>query len=544
MSQGGGLPAACGALGKHDPAALGRIAAGFDRGLGEVARTDAAVLYLDREPIRWRAPDGSATGLAWPERAPSRAATAGGWREASDAGCCGVFLESGLAGIHASDSGIAPLYWMRVRECVYFSTRLDPLARAGIAPLSADWQTWSEMLVLGNPLEGRTTFAEIGRLDRGAAIQLSPADELRHEPSSGDWTAGPSLTREEAAEGVAAGILAQVEGLESPAICALTAGWDSRVIAAALSKLGLAERGLTTDSDYGDDFEERTAGEVAAHLGLAHEVARPDLPSFEQELAVAAERTEYQSLPHLVIHRFASVLPPGQPVTDGWGGNFLKGRVLRPEILSHRRPAEGSFDSFVPEMLPALYAEDAWAALRSRTLSAFLRGAEPYRGHPHEPILAMQPRWYRSVGTSPATIVGRRNPPVMPLAATAVANVAIRAPVEDRRSGSLYREVLERLSPGLGAIPSSNDGIERQRQHRPRFRSREAREAHRALLLRSPLRPWFGPRFERWIERGKMAKVDDFPRRVQRMHGICIFTLWAERYRDLIGEPDPSEMFR
>lgn len=542
--QGLGVPVACGALGEFDPAAVARLMAALGDEMREVHRDERSVLCLDREPTRWRDTEGESLGLAWPERLPDRSAAATTWREAAAAGACGLHISGESRGIHGSSSGIAPLYWLRTRGAVYFATRLDPLARAGLVSLTVDWQAWAELLTLAHPLPGRTPFAEIGRVERGARVGLARNGALDRQPGSLDWANGEPLTRDEAAERVVAALRAEVEAIEpyGPVLSPLTGGWDSRLIVCGLAERGLVKETCTVDSDYGDDLEERGAAQVAAHLGVAHRVITPELSPFDVELAHAAEVTEYQSLPHLAMHRLVAGLPRAALLSDGMGGQLLKGRYLRPEIMAHPIPAEGAFDSLVPELLPVLYAKPAWEALRARVRSAFLRAAEPYRGHPMEPQLATHARAIRAVGSSPMSIVGRHNPVFMPLVADSIAGAAIRAPVEDRRDGTMYRHVLALISPGIEAIPSTNE-VERIRQWRPLFRKREARDAHRALLARSPLRPWFTPRLLRWIERDRMARIDEFPRRVQRLHGICTFGLWCERYRDLVGEPDPSAMF-
>jgi hypothetical protein len=157
-------------------------------------------------------------------------------------------------------------------------------------------------------------------------------------------------------------------------------------------------------------------------------------------------------------------------------------------------------------------------------------------------VLATHVRVVRSIGTAPMGIVGERSRLFMPLATDEVAAAALSAPPAARRDRTFYRQVLDLMSPGLGQLPSTNDGVERGRR-RPLLRSPEARDVHRELLLRSPLRPWFTPTFDRWIEKGRMGRIDKLPRRINRVQAICIFGLWCERYRDLIGEADPAELF-
>ena len=535
-----GVPVCCGALGSFDAGVVARIAALLDPVPREVYRDATSILFAARQPARWES--GDAWGLAWSEREPDRSDQASSWQEAAAAGANGLWGVGEERGLHSSGAGVAPLYWLRDGEAVYFATRVDALARAGLASMSVDWEAWASILAVSFAQDGHTPFAEIRK--------LPPRAELRVRGSSVEitdlglaWVEAEPLSLDEAAERVAAGLRADVADLDpgEPVITPLSAGWDSRVIANVLAERDMIAGAYTVDMDVGNDLELRLAAGVAAELGVEQTVVDPELPPFEAELRHAAERVEYQSLPHLFIHRLAGGLPGGGICADGFGGNILKGRGLHPEILGSANPLAATFATLASESEP-IYGPSSWGAVHGAARTAFLRENDRYAGFRASPSPAIYNRARHAIGSLGVTALGRHNRLFMPIVSDAVATAAWGAPPADRASKRLYPRVFALLKPDLGRLPSTNDTPKPGRAWRPHFRKRDARAAHRSLLARSPLRPWFSAQLESAVEERGIARFDARPRSVRRLQAAIMFGLWTERYGDLVGEVDPAEM--
>lgn len=535
------MPRFCGAIGAFDAGVAARVAANLGPELSEVHRDGGSVLFADRPPSRWTG--GGARGLAFTEREPDRTDRATAWEDAAAVGGMGICAGEGGWTLHGSNSGLAPVYWMGAGDALYFATRIDALARAGIGALSVDWDAWASILTLQYTLENRTPFAEIARLGPRGSVAMQGGAPVATEPGLA-WLDEEPLASDEAAERIAAALRAEVEALEphGPIVCPLTGGWDSRLIACALAERGMISATYTVGSDTGDDQEVLFAARVAEALEVPHTVVEPERPSFAEEIEVAAARVEYQSQPHFVMHRLERCLPAGGICTDGIGATMIKGRCLKPEILNAPDPVEATFDTLARPRMSRLYDDRAWGAMRESALSAFQRENEPYAGFHPRPSPAVYNRSRRANGSSPTSIVGIRNRLFAPLVSDEIARPALAAPPLERGAGDVYRTVFRILRPDVGGLPSTHDGLEPERVRRPGTRTRDARAAHLHFLERSPLRPWFSPRLEALITRGGLAPIDRSTRLVRLIASICMFGLWTERYGDLVGDLDPSEL--
>jgi hypothetical protein len=536
-----GIPRFCGAIGAYDADRAARVAANLGEEVVERHRDDGAILFADRAPSRWT---GERTmGLAFAEREPDRTAAAERWKDAAAVGGLGLYHEDGAWAVHGANSGLAPLYWMRDGDAVYFATRIDALARSGIASLSADWDAWASILTIGYTQEARTPFAEIARLGPQGSVAIRNGRPAGNEPGL-VWLDEESLDTDGAAERIVAALRAEVAALEpyGPVVCALTGGYDSRLIACALAERDLVAATYTVGRDEGDDQEVTFAAGVAEALGVPHTVVEPERPGFGEEIEVAAARVEYQSQLHLVMHRLERSLPADGICSDGIGGSLIKGRCLKPEILGAPDPIDATFDTLASRRAGRIYDDGAWAALRGSARAAFLRENEQYRDFhaPNSP--AMFNRSRRANGSSPTSVVGLRNRLFAPLVSDGVARAGMAAPPLERASKAVCMAAFRVLRPDIGRLPSTHDGVEPERVRRPGTRTREARAAHLALLAKSPLRPWFSPRLEALIGRGGLAPVDGRARALRLVQGICMFGLWTERYGDVLGKIDPAEM--
>ncbi|HEU5142527.1 MAG TPA: asparagine synthase-related protein, partial [Solirubrobacterales bacterium] len=266
-------PQVCGALGNYDRQRVERMAAALDPACRIVHRDDDSVLLLDREPLRWGGE--GRRGLAWIEGLAWRGG-AGDWREASRQGACGLVLEGRRRYLHSSISGLGPIYWIAERGCVYFASRIEPLAHTASGRLSVDWDAWASIIALRFPAGERTPFAEIRRLQ---PFSLLRRRWRRFAPDSPTWPwaeSEPRLGREAAAEAFCVGLREAIAPFDAPVAVPLSGGRDSRMLACALAERGVASATLTVGDDEGDSFEEDLAAPVAAILGLPHERLKAD----------------------------------------------------------------------------------------------------------------------------------------------------------------------------------------------------------------------------------------------------------------------------
>jgi Asparagine synthase len=544
----GGVPIACGALGRFDPALVARIAAGLGGGLEEVHCDSVCALWLDREPIAWRGGDGT-RGLAWSERLPARARTAGSWREAARAGACGLVVDGDRRAVHGSASGLGPIYWMTAGDAAYFATAIEALARARAGSISPDWESWASIVTLGYPCADGTPFAEIKRLDPLGTISAAPGAAARVHAGELGWAEVEPDDPPEAAELVVAALRRELDGLgeDRPLICPLTGGFDSRLLACLLTESDRDVSAFTVNNDLGHEREEELATAVAAALGVRHSVLETAPSEFADELGAATALVDHEAVLRLYLARLGVSLPdPDATVVDGFD-IFLKNRFATPGVLEAHPldVAATMFDEMTPTRARfGVFEPGAWEALRAAARARFVDGAEQFAGHPASPTLI--PYWHRmrrGIGLSPMRLIGHRHQVALPLAADDLVRTALRVPQRAKVRGGFYRRVLELVNPSVARLPSTNDDLPRPERTRPRLeRSPQARGVYLELLAESPLRPWFGHELEAAIERGKLGPVLRTGWGMGRVQALCNLTLWARRHGDLLSELDPRPM--
>jgi hypothetical protein len=534
------LPVACGAVGDFDAEVVARIDAAIGCELREVHRDGHSVLRLDREPVRWgREPE---QGVGWTERTPAAAAAARSWKQAADAGACGIVVCGDRRALHASVSGIAPLYWTGAGGAAYFATAIDPLVGVAGAP-EPNWASWAQVLALGYVCGAGTPFAAISR--------LGPLERLEHEPGgvaradAGHLAWAEVEPREPAGvpERVAAALREEIATFDrqTPVICPLSGGFDSRLLACLLVEAGLDVEAVTVDPDWGHEREQEIAAGVAARLGVSHRLVPPDDRPFADEFADTARTIEHESMLHLALARLRPALPSERRVVvDGLGGDvFLNSRYVTTEVLDapdSRSQAQALLERFVPpEVGLALFDADAWQALRAVARSSFLDEAERFAGHPASAAFAIYwSRTRRGVSTCPVRLLGTRQPVAMPFLADAVVRSGLLASPRAKAGGDLYRQLFDLVNPAVARLPSIRDAAPRAARSRPRrARSKEARRTYLSLLERSPLRPWFGDKLERAVAERRLGPV---LRRSwwlgSRLQTLSALTLWFDRYAD------------
>jgi asparagine synthetase B (glutamine-hydrolysing) len=541
-----GSPVACGALGEFDPEALERMNVALDGDLVAAHRDDRSVLLLDRDPMRWRC--GSAAGLAWSERQPAQTRTDREWTEVATAGACGLVCEDERRIVHASVSGIGPLYWRRHGGAIYFATAIDPLTRLDAGPLSPDWESWASIIGLGYPCGDGTPFTEIKRLNPLATIECVDGGPPRVDSGRLAWAEVEPEGSDGVPEGIVAGISGDVDLLDpdTRVLALLSGGLDSRLLLSVLAGTELDLSAWTIDTEEGQP-QEQMAAAVASKLGVPHTTVQAVRRPFAERLAQAARLVEHESMLHLPMERLSGALPTaGGAVVNGLGGDtFVKGLVLTDEVVGApdwRSSVATVFERFAPEP-PAAFQARAWAALRATARDSFMGEAERFAGHPSAATLTyFWTRTRRGISQSAMRLFGDRYELVLPFISDTVVRAALAAPQRAKVDGALYRRVLEAANPDVASLPSTDGAATPSGVLRRSERSRESRDAYRSLLERSPLRPWFSDDLLGGLERGGLGGELRSHFGLRRVQAICTLTLWLDRYRDLVADPDPGPL--
>jgi asparagine synthase len=545
-----GLPLACGALGRADDAAIQRMCKALGDDLSEVHRDRDAVLYLDREPLRWGA-DGR-RGFAWSESLPVPSTRPASWREVStEWSACGLAFEAGRWLLHASISGLGPLYYLPIGQATYFSSRVDALVAATPDRLTIDWDAWAAILSIGYPIGPRTPFSEIKRLEPSAYLKRSPRGT---EVGSLGWTWGQIEPSPGAGpENIVDALREQLSRLpaDEPVHSLLSGGWDSRLLLTLTTEN--RDRGVsawTVNSDRGHANEERIAGLVAGELGVDHEVITPEVGNFWEDWKETAARQDYQAPLRLPLLRLARVLQghPGIAVDGIAGDIFIKGLFVNRPMLE-----ASTWEESVDRLWRRVFLlRDGLALLergfRNRTVeiarSGFTGEVERFRGHPAGATLAIfWLRTRRSISAGPLELLGSHVPVSTPFTCDAVVREALAVEPREKLGGAFYRRVWDLADPKIAALPSTNDPEydPGPRESRRLALSGKAVQAYGEMLADNPLRPLFSPRLQADIEGGRIRRYLRHRQKLHALDSLCRFGLWHERYRGRLLPLDLDE---
>jgi Asparagine synthase len=546
-----GLPLVCGALGRASPRALRRMRKALGKP-GRVHRDREAALFLDREPLRWRGSGGH--GFAWAESLPVATARPRTWREASEEwGASGLAFEDGRWLLHASVSGLGPLYFIDTNDATYFSSRIDALVAMAEGRLTVDWAAWSGIFAVGYPLGARTPFAEIRRLEPSGYLTRSSTGA---EVSRGGWPwaeiePGDSS---QAPERIVEALRDRLSELprEVEVHSLLSGGWDSRLLLALLNQQGDRRiRAWTVNNDVGHRDEERIAGLVTEKLGVRHQIVPPEVGRFWADWEETAARQDFQAPTRIRVLRLARLLreAPGIALEGVAGDIFIKGLYVNRAML------EAATWSRVADLLwrrvfqlrggPPLFARGFLGRTFELARSGFDREVDRFRDHPAGATLAIYwLRTRRSIGAGPLELVGSQTPVSIPFAGDRVVRAALAVAPREKLSSALYKRVWERADPEIAALPSTNDpGYDPGPRDFPRIvLSRQAVRGYVDVLSRHPLRPLFSKRLDGDVEDGRLRPYLRNRQKLQALDALCRFGLWHERYGERLEPLDVDRL--
>lgn len=539
-------PLACGALGDYDRERVLRIAAGLGC-LPQPAHEDRhSILLLDRPPIAWNGR--RQRGLGWVEgELWSAGSPVGDWQQAAARGLTGLVVEGRGRYLHTSLNGLAPVYWTEDRGATYFASRIDPLVRTSPRRLTIDWEAWAAIVAMRYPLGDRTPFAEVRRLPHYATLRRRFHRPKLHSHTWPWEEIEPRATVAAAADRAVSELEAALEPLEGEVVCPLSGGLDSRILFLALAREGRVASAATVSDDEGDTHEEALAAPVAAALGVPHQRLEAGSTDYPADWELRARLVEHQFVDHawlVPLARRVAGLPTAIP--DGFGIDvfFSSGRhFYPPETLDTRDGARAGRALFETlrrygrgerSLVPRL--RDAF---ESSARQQFRAATRRFEGHPSQPILALYAtRSLRGVSTYSTGLLGSASRMLMP-GAGGMAAAALEAAPSEKIGGSLYQQVLARLSPA-GALPSTT-GAARNPPHLPRrWRSEAALAAHRRAIADGPLAPYVSPDLHEWLAAPEGVELPGDLR--LGMESIGLLHSWWHRYRDCLREVDPTDL--
>jgi hypothetical protein len=551
-------PVACGALGRFDPAILERLTAALGPGLREAHRDRSSALWLDREPLRWRA--GLTRGLAWSERFP--APDAGGTRSWEGAACaleaCGLVLRPRARFLHSSVAGTMPLYWADHGDATYFASRVHALAVALPGRLDPDWDAWAATFSLRMPLGERTPFRQVRRLRPFTTLERRDGAAIAREEEWPWAEVEPTLGIDAAADAIVEGLAAQLGALRpTGATVMLSGGLDSRILLGAAHDAGVELVALTATADDGLGWEAGVAGDAAGAAGAEFESFTPRDPTHYRELWLDhLEGSDFQFLlGGFVMPFFPRLAEIGRPGLDGLGIDVLAvrgGRFYSPEMLD---PPSG-YDAGIP----------LWQTFRARTMKAaperalagpyaaamvrssrrqFRREAARFRGNPNQALLThLVTRTMRGVATVPKQTAARHAAVVTPGASDRLARTMLSVYPAAKRDRRLYAAIFDRIASPSARMPSTADTPRPDAVPQPlRMRFSPPMVAlYERSLVDGPLTPHLGRKLAASLREGTLGDAIHGMALHRATMAVTAFHLWAERYDAVLRAIEPAEL--
>jgi hypothetical protein len=540
-------PVVCGALGAYDRERVLRLGASSGNDCQMVHEDGNSILLLDREPLRWSG--GGHSGLGWIDGSLWRDG-ATSWEDAARRGACGLVLGGRRRFLHSSVNGLGPIYWLEDRSATYFASRIEPLVVTKPGRLSVDWDAWAAIIAMRFPLGERTPFAEIRR--------LGPSSTLRRRFGRGRMQAhrwpwaeiDPGLSFEHSAEATAAALREVLAVLDGEVTCPLSGGLDSRLLLGAIAAVGqAAPLTLTVSDDEGARFEQELAAPVAQLLDVSHEELAAQIEDYPRDWNERALRVEHQFVDHAWLVPLARRIEDlAAPVLDGFALDTLTqtgARFHRPDVIEPSNPRAGThalFDSLRQYGLAhEAMAERFWEPIVERTRAQFEAVAQPFEGHPSQPILALYAaRTVRGISTYPSGLLGQGAQILCPGVADQVAAAILSASSEAKRGRSMHASIEAHLAPQLAGMPSTGDTPRTPPTLPRRWRSEPALKMHKHWLGHGPLAPHLSPRLLDWLDDAERGELS--PHLRLGMEAISLFHSWCDRYEERLHPIDPTEL--
>lgn len=523
----------------------------------------SAVLYTASAAVERIEEHGlSQLSVAWNSAGPPQIRTLQKpWYDvAESADACGIRVDDGGTGfVHGSVSGAQVLYVEEADGAVFFATRLHWLA--GTADhVSPDWQSWSEILGFGAPLQGRTTVAAVRRLmpmqyvnvaDGSASVQQHRWAWESCEPRLG-------ISIEEAtgrAVEIMASEIASHTSARSRLNPMLSGGRDSRMLT-GLALRESADPSLvtawTTSSDTGSALEELVAAEIAGVLGVRQEIHTGRFAQFGQDFEDYADLVDYQASFHVWLMPVVRALrqAPGA-ILDGIGGGVFFGGGFADSPGDHnpaqlqrsRITARSQYFAAAHKVLDSAVAE----AATERARRAAIVTADQYIDHPNgHTLTSYLLRTVPGISLAPAKVLGDAQPTITPMISDEVVQLALNLPHGVKENGAWYSHLLRATDRRFDGFHTADDLIGTHHRKR-RIASREGASYLAQLLLDSPVSTLLSPSLRQADPRDPHGLVTwqrhlSIQRSQHLIRGLGMMSLWLRRYHDTVTNGDPRKV--
>jgi len=421
--------------------------------------------------VAWRSPDGRAAVLNWgPEQhvAASHGRTIWAGPDAAGPDAAGP----GTVRARTSLARVDPVYLAEIPGAVVLSDRACWAAAVTGRLGDHDPVMAGAFLSLGYPVGDATPFRGVRALGGGRQLRAAggrlvmtraAGHTARPEASAGQGTGDPRPA-DRAAGRVAAALTEAVRPLAhaaAPVELSLTGGKDSRLVAAALAAAGVPFRARTHGFDRDPDVI--IAGMIAGRLGIEHTVTEPRPPGAPGEADVLGRLRSAVLVGDGMLSAFENVgswVSQGEPTAaarpvqvGGHGGELLRGGYAQAAWRSRAAlSAVGAAELFrrmTTRRLGLLRPVAAAVYLASLAPPAAALGRGPLSALDDFYLVNRAGRW--SAAARQAYLL--RSPLVQPLFADRVVRAARAAPLRDRMSDRLHRDVLASLGPELADLP-------------------------------------------------------------------------------------------
>lgn len=441
-------------------------------------------------------------------------------------------------------SGAVPVYVAVEGGSAQFSSRLSSLTAD--APVRADWDGWAHVLAAGAPLNGRTTFQGIRRLQPWESV-IAEGSSVRFERARWPWL---DIEPDESARiaDVADALTTEMRTLAADHrfISLLSGGWDSRILALyARHTAQEAPTAYTTSSDTGIVLEELIAAQVADRLELDHEIVVPRVDRFASDIRAFVDAVDHQTSYHVwLVPLLERIAGADGLVLDGLGGglmlggDFTAGEDRASRIAGLMKYLDGADQVLRPE---------AVRGIEERTRGAFDEFDEAWpevADHPFEATFtAYLNRTLPGISQSPYGLVAKDHPVATPFLADEVARAALRIPAAAHADGALYPQLTALLDPQLATMPTAQSMVPWPRPHPRRITADESVDVLRRLVTEGPAAALL---VDGLAEEGT-AHWRRLLSRTGTQHllrSLAMLNLWFDAYKDRVSGAGVEELMR
>lgn len=364
--------------------------------------------------------------------------------------------------------GIHKLYYYMSDNFLLISDHTDEIVQASDVSFSTDYSAWSEFLAFSHILGSRTFFQEIKSCRPGCLLSLHTDCWRLEEIHSGLFTnvaENPEMDFSYAVDTAIQHLKSAIGKIltnngKSRAICPLSGGYNSRCLAACLKNLEVNHvETYTSYLDDGNGVDEELAKEVAAYLQFSNTRFSPDKTYFETVFSDYLRDTNYESGMCIWDTFFKNIDYSNSILFDGYAGSQLLQTTFHTSINCKSKNSVPNFlDSFFDENLNKHLKSNMDKRHYSYLIYLAKKGMNNELQQWHYNIalyylfnLASRNLAYRVTHINQFTDV------FMPFTDYTFINFILSVPYVIKSNQNFYKEIINKLTDGLGDLPSTND---------------------------------------------------------------------------------------